>query len=143
MSDKFKRITRVSPAFDSRHDDPKKNYGIGSMTLRFVLVGELGAVQFVFYTAQYTRNVADELFNKNRKYNPFHGMGADIGYHSPIAMYDGQHQRDCDVIPCGKCFYDGSSLRASEFADEFISGGDAVVWPMLEREYAERFEADK
>lgn len=143
MSTTFQRIIQVTPAFDKRNDDPKKNYGIGAMTLRFLLVGDRGAVQFVFYTAQYTRPVADELWAKSHKYNPFHGMGVDIGYHSPVAQYEDQPQRPCDVLSCKQCYYDGSSLRASEFADEFLEGGEAVVWPMLEREYALRFGGDK
>lgn len=135
----LERITQIHGAFDKRNPDPAKSYGIHGMTLRFILKGKKGATQFVFYSCQHLRHVADELYNdKTRRYNPFHGMGADIGYHSPKPMYEGQEAMDCDVLG-GQCYYDGSSLQASEFEDTFIQGGDAVVWPMLEEVYRQSF----
>lgn len=134
----MERITNVTPAYDQRNPNLNKNYGIGGMTLRFILKGELGATQFVFYTCQHLKSVSDELFFKQDKsYNPFKGMGADIGYHAKTAQYDGQQSMKCDMF--GECFYDGSSLRASEFEDKFLSEGDKAVWEMLESEYIDRF----
>ena len=135
----FERITQVKGAFDKRHDE--KNFGIHAMTLRFILRGPEGAVQFIFYTAQHLKHVADELYTKYRdvRFNPFHGMGADIGYHSLTPRYEGQECHACDVLESGKCYYDGTSCGASEFEDEFIAGGDEAVWPMLEKQYHETF----
>jgi hypothetical protein len=138
----LERIVQVGPAWDRRDPDPSKDYGIGAMSLRFILKGPRGAVQFIFYTAQYTRPVAERMWNGNRSYNPFKGMGADIGYHAYTPQYEGHTAMGgkCDILGC-ECYYDGSSLRANEFADEFIEGGDKVVWPMLEKEYEARFGA--
>ena len=140
MSD-FEKIVQVQGAYDKRDPDQKKNYGIGSMTLRFILKGEKGATQFIFNTCQHLRHVADEMYTNNRslKHNPFHGMGTDIGYHSPKPMYEGQTPMDCDVLG-GQCYYDGSSLQAQEFEDEFLRGGDDAVWPMLEARYRDLFD---
>lgn len=137
----FERSVEVRGAYDKRNPDSTKNYGIHAMTLRFVLKGPKGAMQFVFYTAQHLRHVADELYTSNTdvRYNPFHGTGADIGYHSLTPHYEGQPCHDCDLLPGGKCYYDGTSLGATKFEDEFIAGGDAVVWPMLEKRYHEIF----
>lgn len=138
----FEKITQVTGAWDKTHPEPSKNYGIHSMQLRFILKGEKGATQFCFSTCQHLKHVADNLYanHRNLRFNPFHGMGTDIGYHSPTPQYEGQTPMDCDLLPGGKCYYDGTSLGASEFEDEFIAGGDAVVWPMLEKRYRELFE---
>ena len=134
MSD-FERITEIQMPYDKRHPDPSKNYGIHGMTLRFVLKGELGATQFVFYTGQYLPHVAEEFWRKHDGYNPFKGMGADIGLHSPKPIYEGQTPMDCHLLEGGKCYYDGSSLQAQEFESEFFSGGTDAIWKMLEGRY--------
>lgn len=140
---KFEKIIRVSPPYDKRHSDPKKNYGIGGMSLRFILKGTKGATQFVFLTGQYQKHVADELATKyDGRYNSFHGRGADIGYHSPVPHYEGQSicQNDCEVLG-GPCYYDGSSLQAGDFEETFLREGEPAVWAMLEERYHEIFDA--
>jgi hypothetical protein len=137
----FERIVQVQAPYDRRHPDPKKNCGIHGMTLRFILKGKKGATQFVFYTAQHLRHVADELYARGgNQYNPFHGMGADIGYHAYKPLHAGQEVsfEECDILGC-PCYYDGTSRGAMEFEEEFLRGGDAVVWPMLEARYKEIF----
>lgn len=46
----MERITEITPAWDKRDPDPKKNYGIHGCELRMYLKGELGTVQFIVYT---------------------------------------------------------------------------------------------
>lgn len=135
----MEKITKVIGAFDKRHPDPRKDYGIRGMELIFILKGELGAVNFTFYTCQHLKSVSAELFSGNRQYNPFRGMAAGINYHSPKPMYDGQDSMECDILPEGQCYCDGSTTQAAEFENKFLAGGDAVVWPMLEQRYLERF----
>lgn len=136
----FEKIIQVQPPFDKRHSDPKQNYGIGGMTLRFILKGPKGATQFIFYTGQHLKHVADELYTSNRdvRFNPFHGMGADIGRHAYApGEYDDKDkpsQKECDILGC-PCWYDGSGLQASEFEDEFLRDGEPAVWRMLEERY--------
>jgi len=135
--EEFEKIIKISPPYDKRSADPSKNYGIGGMTITFILKGALGATQFTFYTGQYQKHTADELWRKDElKHNPFKGMGADIGCHSRKPSYEGQNStdEDCDLVG-GKCFYDGSSLQASEFEDEFLTNGEPAVWKMLEERY--------
>jgi hypothetical protein len=173
---KLERITTVVGAYDRRHPNPAKNYGIHGMELRFVLKGERGAVQFVYYTPIHLEHVADEMLaracaesrlpidrlkkvsapdargiaetikalslpSSAPKYNPFRGMGADIGYHALEPQYEGQEPRECDLF--GKCYYDGSSLQAMEFGPKFLKGGSKVVWKMLEKKYKEMFKRYK
>lgn len=139
----FERIIEIQPPYDRRDPNPSKNYGIHGMTLRFILKGPLGATQFVYYTCQHLEHVADELYfdSKTRGYNPFKGMGADIGFHSPKPVYEGQTPMagECDVLG-GQCYYDGTSLGASEFAPTFLKEGTPAVWKMLEKRYRDTFE---
>lgn len=64
-------------------------------------------------------------------------QGWDVGYHSPVALYTDQQPAECDMMPSGKCFYDGSSLRATEWAKKFVEGGTDWLWPTMERELKE------
>ena len=134
----FERIIEIYPPFDKRNADPKKNYGIHGMELRFVLKGELGATHFVYYTCQHLPHVAEELWrnNKDKDWNPFKGMGVDIGYHSKIPTCDGHTvtKNKCPYTE-GDCYYDGSSLQADEFTPIFLEKGTDAVWEMLEERY--------
>lgn len=105
----LKRITEFEPAFDKRHPDPKQNYGIHGVTLRMVLKGDKGAVQFVVYTNWQLPHVTQEAIERMKEicaevavviepeediaselrcfWTP---MAADLGYHSRVPMYEGQ-----------------------------------------------------
>lgn len=139
MSD-FTREVLFTPAFDKRHPDPSKNYGIGAMRVFFLLHGPKGIMQFVVGTGIYLPHVADELRARDTGYNPFAVQGWDIGYHSPVPQYEGQSPMKCEHLPGGECYYDGSSLQAEDFLPQFLEGGHKAVWAMLEDRYRDRFE---
>lgn len=144
MTTEWERRVTMRGAFDKRHPDPNKNCGIHGMEIRFTLIGERGATHFVVFTPIHLPHVARELWGKvDRKYNPFETTGADIGYHSPVQTRDYQIERECDVLPGGKCWGDGSALQADEFTDTFLREGDAAVWPMLEDRYRLWFPAEE
>jgi hypothetical protein len=95
MSDEFQEITEFLPAYDRRDSDPKKNYGIHGVTLRMVLKGPEGAVQFVVYTNWQLPHVMEEqnqsgIITRSRIDALYRPMAADLGYHSPKPMYGGQ-----------------------------------------------------
>lgn len=91
---KWEKRIDFEPAFDRRHPDPSKNYGIHGVTLRMVLIGPKGAVNFVLYTNWHLPHVTDE--SKGRIDSPLNGdyhwhcrpLPADLGYHSPKPMYE-------------------------------------------------------
>lgn len=101
----LERIFLIRPAFDKRDPDPRKDYGIHGAEMLFVLKGEKGAVQFMLYTNWQLPHVSKEhdekvlaMANKlagrpldqtmlNVMYHP---LPADVGYHSPVPMYEGQ-----------------------------------------------------
>jgi hypothetical protein len=137
---------KFNPAYDKRHSDPSKNYGIHGVTLRFHLIGELGAVQFVLYTNWQLPHVTKE---QSTKLNPISGdlhwlcrpMPADLGYHSPKPMYDDHTTMDgpCDLLGGKPCYYDGSGLNAEPIYETLLREGDEGVWKALEDYYVSRF----
>ena len=94
---------------------------------RFYVRGEEGAVQFVFW----------------REESDWHpqGTGWDLGYHSPVPLYEGQ----ATIGSCGliglECYYDGSGLAGSEMGEEYIWSGydDEFVKRRLMRYYRNVF----
>lgn len=89
--DYLKRKTLYEPAYDKRDPDPKKNYGIHGLNMRFLLSGKLGTVQFLIYTNWQLPQVREE-YDKFEKVSRFlcEPMAADIGYHSRVPQYEGQ-----------------------------------------------------
>lgn len=138
--DGFRRELTILPAYDKRHPDPKKNFGIHGVDMRFVLVGTAGATQWVLFTGMDLPHVAQEMLSKpplNRL------MAADLGYHALKPQYEGQTaMENCHVLEGGKCFYDGSSLMAEELLEPFLSKGPDAVWERLREEYRRLFEVE-
>jgi hypothetical protein len=131
--------------FDRRNDDPKKNYGLHGLDIWFILQGPKGAVQYAVTVQINLPHVAEE----RGKWTYEYGLGSifsgfDVGYHSPVAQYEGQTQMDCQTLEGGKCYYDGSSLRADDWTKEiFAARGDQIpediIGAKLEAYYNDRF----
>lgn len=67
-------------------------------------------------------------------------MAFDLGYHSPVPLYEGQSpMSDCHLLPGRACFYDGSGLMADTPWRLLREEGDAAVWKHLEDYYADTF----
>ncbi|QGZ16779.1 hypothetical protein PBI_DEWDROP_132 [Microbacterium phage Dewdrop] len=124
-----------------------KDYGIGSMMIRFLLHGPRATVQFVMSTGW----VPEKVPVPGYSFSEWHHSaptGFDVGYHAdePISEdmrdwsggSDGQG-RSCEYRPGGKCFYDGSGLAADALLERFMFEGHAAVWEELERYYLEQF----
>jgi len=100
------------------------------MRVRFLLSGDEGAVQFLW-------NVP----TKGRQEYPFEYVyapeGWDVGFHAvkPSDWQDEDDARECDLLPGGRCFYDGSSLQGKELGKRFMAEGVDVVWQELEELY--------
>ena len=148
MTDFEKRVT-FHPAFDRCAHEPSKNYGIHGVEARWVLIGPKGATQFLLFTnwmlpdgncpigLQHNASIAQ--MDRGTLRNP---MPADLGYHAPEARYEGQEAMECDVLPAGRCFYDGSGLRAEGVYKTLLFEGGDGVWKTLESEYRALFEAE-
>jgi hypothetical protein len=133
----MEQIIQFSPAFDKRNPDPSKNYGVGALMCKFVLKGEIGAVQFVFGTGIYLPHVVEEWKCKNYQAEP---MAYDVDYHSPKPLYEDQcDMGECEYLDGKTCYYDGSSLMANEYLQVLVSEGDKAVWSKMEGFYLDRF----
>lgn len=139
FDDGSERILQITMPFDRRHSDPKKNYGIGSMSFRMVYLKNDNATQFTFSVPFYLPHVARNLPHDSL----CKGMGYDVGYHANKPQFVGQTPMDkCDIIAEGKCYYDGSGLAADERFKMFILQKDAFdwAWSKLEADWQGRFE---
>ena len=141
----MEREIKFLPAYDERNN-PKGNYGIHGVDLRMYLKGELGTVQFVVYTNWHLPHVQEELLNTSKcdklsiKCN-FEPMPADVGYHSPKPIYEGQEiMSDCCECLGGKpCYYGGSGLYAEKIYKVLVEKGSDEVWKKLEEYYIDIF----
>ena len=141
MKSEAERIIEWSPAWDKSDDDPKKNYGIHGMDLKFLLKGDKGVIQFVIYTNWQLPHVRKE-WNEKVNAHLLQPIPADVGYHSPVPMYEGQEpiQEECEYLDGKTCYYDGSGLYAQKVFDIFVTDGEEAMWKTLEEEYRQRFE---
>jgi hypothetical protein len=116
----FKREVHFRMPYDKRHKDPNKDYGIGTIVIRMILIGEKGAVQFVFNTGM---------------------RGWDVGYHAKVPQYDEQTSMECTYLEQGHCYYDGSSLMADDWMREWLASeeDEEFIWKRLEEYYRDRF----
>lgn len=92
MKTNLQRKLIWEPGYDKRHPDPKQNYGVHGLSLRFLVSGKLGTVQFLLYTNWLLPSVTKE-FNEFEKVSRFllSPLPADIGYHSRVPRYEGQN----------------------------------------------------
>lgn len=142
----MKQLVQISPAYDKRNSDPDKNYGVHGCDLRFVLKGELGAVQFVIFTNWQLPHVTKEYKQKIYEHPDyadiyFLPMAADVGYHSPIPQYTGQEStfNSCEYLDDKPCYYDGSGLHAESLFEKMLFDGDKAIWSELESYYKSTF----
>ncbi len=140
---KFRKKVQVRPAFDKRHPDDGKNYGIHGGDLLFTLIGDKGAVTFLLYTNWHLPHVVEE-FHCRPDHLICKPLPADIGYHSPHAMYEGQKPRHeaCEYIGV-PCYQDGSASYADEFYQEMITKGTKGLWKKMKEYYESCFERER
>lgn len=140
----FKREIVFRPAWDKRSNDPKKNYGIHGVEMLWLLKGPNGVIQWLVYTNWHLDHVERELDGKSSGRFPHlscHPQPADLGYHSPVKMYDGQEvmTQSCEHLGGKPCYYDGSGLNAVPIFTLLKEQGSEAVWRELEAYYFSTF----
>jgi len=143
MKERFKKLVEFSPAFDKRNSDPKKNYGIGSVRIRFTLIGELGAVYFIMSSNFYTESVIKDNFTK--PFGEWQPLPLQVGYHSPYPHFEGQSicKSKCQYLNNKPCYSDCSFLQADKVYQLLLSDGDKGVWKYLTSFYKYIFTNSK
>lgn len=143
MIEQFERRVTFRPAFDRRHAEDGRNYGIHGVDLAFYLIGERGACDFVVYTNWNLPEVTAELDNRpvNGRFPHLscHPLPANIGYHRLTPAWEGQEPLldACELLGGKPCYSDGSGTAAREVFEMLTREGDAAVWRELERWYRE------
>ena len=130
--------------FQPGYNSGSREYGVHGMEIRWLLRGPNGAAQCVFFTDWTPGELKPGHGLPPRGYPPLprrqYPMGADLGYHALVPQYEGQEnyaRADCDVIPGGICYYDGSGMASELLAKEFTEHGEPVIWAALEAQYAD------
>jgi hypothetical protein len=130
MPDGFKRQIVFRNAYKCELTGPH-SHGIAAMEMCFVLIGPLGATQWLISTGWYLEN---RTLHADRIIDAW-----DIGYHSPKPMYEGQTcMGHCSYLGCD-CYYDGSGLNAEPHVEPFLEEGPGHIWKVLREEYNRRF----
>lgn len=116
------------------------------MRIRFALIGAKGAVSFVVHDWEHgvpptdaaRRELEDGWLRQFG--HPLYPLGVDIGMHSATPT-EWTESMDCDLLPSGRCWYDGSGLRAIDIADEWRRRGrdEDFVWRYLLAHYTSVF----
>lgn len=135
----LERRIEFTAAWDRRDPNSSKNYGVHGVEMRWYLVGEEGAVQFVVFTNWMLPHIREE--RKGRDLAPclYEPMGADLGYHSRVPRYEGQEPMSkCHLLNC-PCYYDGSGLNADRVLEILIREGSDAAWKEMETYYASVF----
>ena len=129
----FNRTITFHPAFDRRHSDPTQDQGINSVELRFVLRGELGAVEFMLFTNWFLPHVRAQLGGEFCKPGPcelvFHGRRPE----------DGDYAGACLYLDSQICYVSRQFTAADPILGRLLEEGDQGVWAALEAHYRERF----
>jgi hypothetical protein len=143
MSDTWRR-TEWAPAFDRRDPDPKKNYGIHGVEVRFLVGNEDGVVQFLLYTNWMLKHVQEEHREQYGHHVLMAPLPADLGYHSPTPKYEGHGSMGpCPYLNGRECYYDGSGLNAERIYWLLVEKGDEAMWKELEAYHAKLFDHER
>ena len=123
-----------TPAWDKRHPDPNKNYGIGPVKIHFIVIGPLGAISFSMSSGWFLPGSIN-----NPTARDVEPSGMDLGYHSPTPVYEDHEPHDCDYVKGGTCYGDGSASIADRYLETLINHGSDGLWKELEAYYHEMF----
>jgi hypothetical protein len=131
--DGFERAVVFEPGYNAREtakNGPARNYGVHGMSIRFLLRGEKGVIQFLMNTGWVP---AEPMSPRVADLYP---SGFDLGYHSLVEQYEGMTSMGpCEYLDGKECYYDGSGLQADPVLAVFIQEGADGVWPLLEERY--------
>ena len=141
MPNGFRRIVAFRPAYDKRAE----GYGIHNMEIVFVLIGPMGAVDFVIHKTEWFVASAREHLRKlpmveelDAPSRSSHPWRCSINYHSKVAPSEGQSSiANCQWLDGKECFCGGTHL-ADGLMERFVAEGEEVVWKELEEWYESR-----
>ena len=148
----FETTVHFRPAWEKRHDDPAKDYGVGSVRIRFTLTAPNGALSWRLSSGWYLPNVRErfrrEAPHKRYDHDPsrfmpcaLEGEGLELTVHFPAPPngLEGNGPNECDLLPSGKCWTDvGFSIGETLF-EALVAGGEDGLWKEMARIHREQF----
>jgi hypothetical protein len=165
MKNKLIREIKIFQAYDKRNDNPKKNYGISSCKIWFIVKGKEGAVTVNFFTNWFLPSTVKEYkeigIHKNRfpheDKDPFKTKidlektsepisAGSWDYHAIKPHREWQKEpttKDCLFLDNKPCYCDGSYCRAKEYLNSLLEKGSEAVFKMLEKDYRIEFKKVK
>ncbi len=139
MTDGFVRRVEMLPGYDHRRFDcafpPGDCHGQHGMQLDFSLIGPFGATRWAGWFLEMVpgRHVESGTVKPEFDHGVFYAF--DLGHHWSWPTYEGEGQMECELLPGGFCYYDGSGLHAESLVAPFLARGPAAVWERLRTEY--------
>ncbi len=120
------------------------SHGLHVLEIGFYVYGEKGVVQFKLSTGWLPKKVKKSqigMLDFKEQHSNLFPMPTDLGYHSFEPRYDGQTSMGtCEFLGGKDCYYDGSSLNASDAFYTLLNGGDEELFEFLEQYYLCIFE---
>lgn len=134
------RTVRFKPAFHRCHPEPSKDYGIGSVTMLWMLrVGDWAITWEVFTDW----GLPDEAFKAavpdcdhpmhRNGYPRYKADGGVVAWHMPVPLFEEHEPSDgrCPLIERDECYGDMDYTLASEVFDVLRTDGDEAAWCKL------------
>jgi hypothetical protein len=141
MTSQFIRKVTFDPAYDKRHPDPKKNYGVHGVHIRFTIKNteEGQGLSFSIGTNWHLSHVQEEINSQPLDSRfPFlfhHPQAFGVDIHQKAPNHESQPSREnCDLVD-GPCFCDGSSFLGEKFLQTLIEKGDEGLFTQMEEQY--------
>jgi hypothetical protein len=148
MNDKLEHVVKFEKGYDcinfecisdSKNCKPGSggSHGSHGLSIRFVVKGEEGAVQFLLYTGWLPQHSLCSFGFRDCDFSGSYSfLPADLGYHSKTPKYKDQMMfKNCPYCDGELCYYDGSSLNANDAMYTLVNGGDEALWEFLDQFY--------
>jgi hypothetical protein len=122
----FTRTVKFFPAWDKRHSEPSKNYGIGAASILFSVAKDGEGLTFELSTGWF-------LPHNRRESDKPYAFGVDL--HTKTPRYEGHSPTNGCHITGGKCYCDGSALLGDEFFETLVAEGEEGLWKRMEQQF--------
>lgn len=141
-----RKITFDRPAFDyilHPTEDRGKEYGRGSVEMRFILKGPECAITWGIITGW---NLPET--NEALKAEEFQDVMKPMG--TAVCIHSATNNRDyygdpipCDVLDQGECYGDCGYIAGSEFFDVLVREGEEALWAKMQEWYDDYSQPEK
>lgn len=138
----LERLIWSRNAYEERHEDPSKDYGVAGVTLGFVVIGSEGAVEWELLTNSYLP--ATEEAYKERKISFLGPTAGPVWWHWRTPRWENHDDRgQCEWLQADHCFSDIGFSIGDEVNKAFTNYGYDGVFNKLKvlYEYAKEPEA--